>query len=47
MIDRKAALLRVITCAIGGAVLLPVVSILRSYTVGWLMLRFFISNNGF
>lgn len=31
MIDRKAALIRVITCAIGGAVLLPVLSILRSY----------------
>ena len=31
MIDRKAALLRVITCAIGGAVFLSVVAILRSY----------------
>lgn len=31
MIDRKAALLRVITCAIGGAVFLSAVAILRSY----------------
>ena len=31
MIDRKAALLRVITCAVGGAVFLSAVAILRSY----------------